>query len=602
MMWKHPLGLVAVCCAIAVTAGCGGLGHTVDKVFGPVVGFDPNKPPPAGAVVGAVQSPPPGTRWTIRSVSYNENTSRTATKNVEWTALGDGVLQGRAVFRLSDGATVHVHDRATGSWLAVLDQSERELISYQPNDGTFVSPLWVGKEWVARYSRHDRMQRRSLNDLVTVWKVTAYEDVQVPAGRYKAFRVEAWPDDRDNVRKRTYWYAPDVRLIVRETTEGVGEPYAIGVGRDRLRSTAELVQYTAAGAPAPGSRAATPARQLTPAERAAEQVQTLAQDRDTAARGKAAAALGEVDPTLYAVAIPALSRAAGGDADPGVRTVAARMLNRLMLRTPQAGPALAEAARRSPEAVALLAEAALHPDLKLRAIDLLGKVGPPAASGLGILREMMSDREATVRTAAATAIGQVGATAEEVDLLVRALRDPERAVQDAAATSLTPRAADVLRRLTPDLADPTPEIRRHATEALGSLAAVAPTDVVTHLRNALEDRDRLVRAAGARGLGRAGETGLGALREALRHDDPAVRAAAADAIATVPSARVVNAAALTLLLDDADETVRVHAIRALTTLGPDARSAAPALKRLSERDASAEVRFLAQQALTAVGQ
>lgn len=586
--------VVVVCAAAVVAGGCAKVGDVIGTTFG-----ESASTPPPNATLAHVQAPPEGTKWIVRASSYNETASRAETKTTTWTSMGEGSQQGRQVFRVSDGATVHVHDRATGAWLAVLDRSDRELISWQPNDGTFSSPLWVGKQWTARSTRHDRVQRRSLNDLVTVWTVAAFEDVQVPAGRFKAFRVDAWPDSRDSIRKRTYWYAPDLRLIVKETTEGFGEPYAIGVGRDRIRSTTELMEYIAAGPPA-GTLTAQE-KPLSPAERAKLLATTLAEDRDAAQRTRAAEALGEVDASLYAVAIPALGRAAGGDAAPGVRTAAARMLNRLMLKTPDAGVALGDAAKRSREAVMMLAEAVLHPDLRLRAIDLLGKAGAPASAGLGVLREMLNERDPAIRTAAATAIGSIGATPEDVAPLMHALRDAERPVQDAAAVALKDRSPDVIKLVTPDLIDSTPEIRRRATQVLGGLASVSPTDVVPLLRNALEDRDAGVRAMGARGLGRAGEAGAGALREALRHDDAGVRAVAAETIVTVSSRRAETATALVPLLDDPDAGVRSSAVRALGTLGADARGAAPALKRVSERDASTDVRALATRALDAIG-
>lgn len=79
-------------------------------------------------------------------------------------------------------------------------------------------PLEVGKKWpyVANFARTDGSTSYTEQDA----EVTAYEDVTVPAGTFKAFRIEHkgwWRNSRGNSGRArvTYWYAPEVKADVK---------------------------------------------------------------------------------------------------------------------------------------------------------------------------------------------------------------------------------------------------------------------------------------------------------------------------------------------------------------------------------------------------
>jgi HEAT repeat protein len=568
-----------------LAAGC----STVQRALG-----ESSSTPPKGAVLVDVQTPPPGAKWTVNEIAHDENTDATTRRTVTWTVLGEGLYEGRPVIRFSDGTNVHVQDRASHSWVAVLDKDGRELITYRPSDGMFSPPLWVGKEWVARYAKDDRVNKRALYELVAVWKVAAVEDVQVPAGKFKAYRVEAWPDERDTIRKRTYWYSPDAKAIVKETADGTAEPYKTGVSRDRVRYTMELAQT-------PSVETATPAQRAeTPEERAKNLAQTLATDRDPFRRLAAAEALGQIDGALAPLSVTPLGGAAKNDADARVRFAASRALMRLVETLPEAGSALVTAAQTSPEARRALGEAALNPQVRLRALGLIARVGASAREIVPVVLESLRDEtDPRVRVAAANAMQKIGLTPEELPILVTALRDPSADVRDAVATALKDRMGQVRTLIEPDLQDSAVEIRKRATEALGPLGHVAPGEILPILRGSLEDREAVVRVAAVRALREIGDLANGALREALKHDEPDVRAAAAEAIAIVSPRTAVSG--LVDLLGDSDASVRASAVRALGSLGAEARNAADALQKIAQNDASADVRALAARALDAIG-
>ncbi len=68
------------------------------------------------------------------------------------------------------------------------------------------------------------------------WKVAAYEDVTVPAGTFKAFRMEG----SNPWAKITQWYAPEEKLVVKHVLERFGSNY-LGSGKE----TTELLEYPA---------------------------------------------------------------------------------------------------------------------------------------------------------------------------------------------------------------------------------------------------------------------------------------------------------------------------------------------------------------------
>ncbi len=79
------------------------------------------------------------------------------------------------------------------------------------------------------------------------WSVDAYEDLTVPAGTFKAFRIllkvdvgRTWPDNRPAwTRKMTLWYAPEVRQFIKS---------------DAPRDMIPLASFDLLSAPPPGAK------------------------------------------------------------------------------------------------------------------------------------------------------------------------------------------------------------------------------------------------------------------------------------------------------------------------------------------------------------
>jgi len=82
-----------------------------------------------------------------------------------------------------------------------------------------VWPLVVGK-WGTTYGRWQVSSEPRSVSVEYLWRIEAYEDIQVPAGTFKAFRIalewESREPDAGFGRKRLVsWYAPAVRQVVK---------------------------------------------------------------------------------------------------------------------------------------------------------------------------------------------------------------------------------------------------------------------------------------------------------------------------------------------------------------------------------------------------
>ena len=187
---------------------------------------------PTQAPIGAVQAdlafPPQGATWVMRR---DMNTFTVVSE-------GEGMYHGKPVYRFSFGNETSVIDKESGNKIADL-RDGKELTTISPHSGTMLWPLFVGKSWTARSAYEDHVNRRTWNNVVTYWTVEAYEDVAVPAGTFKAFRIQSSPGENDGTIK-TLWYAPEMKIAVKSIFERSSTHY-LGAGR----FVTELMEYHA---------------------------------------------------------------------------------------------------------------------------------------------------------------------------------------------------------------------------------------------------------------------------------------------------------------------------------------------------------------------
>lgn len=186
--------------------------------------------PPAGTPKVATKFPAQGTKWRTHATG-TDGSDTTYTL----TALGDDTHEGKPVFKVSDGVDIYVFDKATHSWIANL-RDGKERFSASPHDGSGSTELWVGKSWMASYTYYDRERGRSFSNVTYWWKVTAFKDATVPAGTFKAFKIEG----SNPYSSFVTWYAPDLGVTVKRIYERNAGNY-LGYGK----FTTELIEFPA---------------------------------------------------------------------------------------------------------------------------------------------------------------------------------------------------------------------------------------------------------------------------------------------------------------------------------------------------------------------
>ena len=216
-------------------------------------------------------------------------------------------------------------------------------------------------------------------------------------------------------------------------------------------------------------------------------------------------------------------------------------------------------------------------------------------SAISALAEALRDPVASVRQAAAEALGSAKDSVA-VRALMEVLRtDASPAVRRAAAWSLgeiaddlaIPALADALTR------DRDAEVRKNAASALGHIDSQRATSALVQ---ALEhDANVSVRMQAAEALASIEDpAAIDALIRVLgRDDDPGVRRSTIEAIDNIDGAQAVPA--VSSALRDSDAAVRRAAADALGSM--DDNDAVPALMAVA-RDSDAEVRLAVMQALS----
>lgn len=88
---------------------------------------------------------------------------------------------------------------------------------YMPHMHHLAFPLSVGKQWKGEYGW--KRDDGAAGTIKAEYAVTALETVEVPAGKFDAYRIEAqgwWSrENRSGKITETYWYAPATKRIVR---------------------------------------------------------------------------------------------------------------------------------------------------------------------------------------------------------------------------------------------------------------------------------------------------------------------------------------------------------------------------------------------------
>jgi hypothetical protein len=148
---------------------------------------------------------------------------------VVWT-FSHGTWEGRPAVMQMARLGGSAFDPKTHANMATLDAEGKATMVFDPPVG-YQCPLQVGKTWTSKHTATTPATGRSV-PLEVNWKVEAWEDVTVPAGTYKTYKVVTTNNFGE---VETRWTAPGTgivlakRLVTRPAThpQGAGELEAV---------------------------------------------------------------------------------------------------------------------------------------------------------------------------------------------------------------------------------------------------------------------------------------------------------------------------------------------------------------------------------------
>ncbi len=189
---------------------------SVSVVMALVLGGCAQMPPKAANYV----VPPLGSTWVATrsdSGSFGTTSSQVTTKR------GEQTWQGAAVTTLETPGFIQLL-KADGKLVAFMS-GDKPMATFDPALG-FAYPLEVGKTLTTDHQVTIYPSKKVV-PMQVIQKVEAYEDVTVPAGTFKAFRI-SWTENNGN--ENTYWLNPETGITVKSILTRTGKS-ASGPGK-----------------------------------------------------------------------------------------------------------------------------------------------------------------------------------------------------------------------------------------------------------------------------------------------------------------------------------------------------------------------------------
>jgi hypothetical protein len=122
--------------------------------------------------------------------------------------------------------------RPDGAWVALLGADGKPVTSWDPPT-SFEWPMYVGYAWKSSFKVVNHANNRTVA-VNAHYVVEAFEDVTVPAGTFKAYRVRMTSDQGDD---NTWWFCPDNGLFVKQKlVRTASSPSGPGIREGELKA------------------------------------------------------------------------------------------------------------------------------------------------------------------------------------------------------------------------------------------------------------------------------------------------------------------------------------------------------------------------------
>jgi hypothetical protein len=159
-------------------------------------------------------APPLGSTWTQaqhNTGSYGTGTAQVPFKRVERMWEGKMMEANESPQQVALAAS-------DGGLAVILSPDGKPLVRYDP-PFTYNYPLVVGKTWTTSY-RVTVISTKQAFPFDATFKVEAYEDVTVPAGTFKAFKISVLTSAGS---EDTYWFVPEFGIHAKQSLRRTGK-------------------------------------------------------------------------------------------------------------------------------------------------------------------------------------------------------------------------------------------------------------------------------------------------------------------------------------------------------------------------------------------
>lgn len=152
-------------------------------------------------------APPLGSTWVSMrrdTGSYGSTSVQVTSRRAEQTWQGKPVI----AYESSEGTLLaHPH----GAWIGQF-KADTPVVTWDP-PLSWEWPLEVGKTWTKDYSVTVHATNRTM-PFKSTQKIEAYEDITVPAGTFKVFKVRTL-DTFGN--ENLHWFSPELGIFVKQS-------------------------------------------------------------------------------------------------------------------------------------------------------------------------------------------------------------------------------------------------------------------------------------------------------------------------------------------------------------------------------------------------
>jgi hypothetical protein len=175
--------------------------------------------------------PPPGSTWTVNLKLSGSLGS--GVRDATFESLGEVDWDGRRVMGNYMRGGAHTYFDAERRIVA--SARDGKLIqTYHPYEALYDWPLFAGKSWPSEFQLKIYDRNQTL-DLKYAFTVEAFEEVTIPAGTFKTFRIRRTsPDDR-----YVTWYEPKLGIEVKRDWERYAT-HPLGIGTHQM----EMLSHT----------------------------------------------------------------------------------------------------------------------------------------------------------------------------------------------------------------------------------------------------------------------------------------------------------------------------------------------------------------------